>query len=88
MEGNKLITNQKATGGGKDALAVKIALLWSLEKGCLLQILGERILWWRRRDDHHCGRSQLQAGLQEDLVCLFYEDDLRFNPSINIIANK
>ena len=42
MEGNKLITNQKATGGGKDALAViTIVYLESLDN---LKCLGERVL--------------------------------------------
>ena len=86
MEGNKLITSQKATGGGKDALAVITILMFLIFY--TLQCLGERVLWWRCRDDNHCGWSQLQAGLQEDLMCLLHEDDQRFNPSINIIANK
>ena len=32
MEGNKLITNQKATGGGKDALAVITILYLEIPK--------------------------------------------------------
>ena len=42
MEGNKLITNQKATGGGKDALAV-ITIVY-LESADNLHNLGERVL--------------------------------------------
>ena len=42
MEGNKLITNQKATGGGKDALAV-ITIMY-LESYSIFKCLGERVL--------------------------------------------
>ena len=67
MEGNKLITSQKATGGGKDALAV-ITIRDSWLFTFYTNVQGERVLWWRRGHDHHCGRGQLQTGLQEDLM--------------------
>ena len=42
MEGNKLITNQKATGGGKDALAVNTIVYLEIPDNS--NNLGERVL--------------------------------------------